>query len=121
MRRLYAAQQLSNVLLFNTNFAVNFLLYCLSGRNFRKSLWNVLFGRCDKKSRRSYANNTTLQKVRFVPKGPRPEEEGEGKNTTQIQLMEVVDQTTFPTSGNKNRNKMANDFESIELETTIAE
>lgn len=25
-------------MLFNTNFAVNFLLYCVSGRNFRKSL-----------------------------------------------------------------------------------
>jgi hypothetical protein len=39
---LHAAQQLSNILLFNTNFAVNFLLYCFSGKNFRKSLKNAL-------------------------------------------------------------------------------
>lgn len=28
--------------LFNTNFAVNFLLYCVSGRNFRQSLKRLI-------------------------------------------------------------------------------
>ena len=37
-----AAQQWANIL-FNTNFSVNFLLYCVSGRNFRKSLRNLCF------------------------------------------------------------------------------
>jgi len=41
---LHAAQQFSNILLFNTNFAVNFLLYCMSGRNFRESVKAVLLG-----------------------------------------------------------------------------
>ncbi|CAG7715012.1 unnamed protein product [Allacma fusca] len=39
---LQAVQQWTNIL-FNTNFGVNFLLYCLSGRNFRKSLWSIIF------------------------------------------------------------------------------
>ncbi|CAL8074619.1 unnamed protein product [Orchesella dallaii] len=38
---LEAAQVWTNIL-FNTNFAVNFLLYCVSGRNFRKSLKNII-------------------------------------------------------------------------------
>jgi hypothetical protein len=59
--RLHAAQQLSNILLFNTNFAVNFLLYCLSGRNFRQSLRNIFLG----KSKRM-----ALNRISRKPKGP---------------------------------------------------
>lgn len=37
---LQALQPWANML-FNTNFAVNFLLYCVSGRNFRNSLKKI--------------------------------------------------------------------------------
>jgi len=70
---LHAAQQISNILLFNTNFAVNFLLYCLSGRNFRKSLWIIVFKRIANKAccwrSRGKSSITVSKNVRF---GSRP-------------------------------------------------
>jgi len=46
--QLHAAQQWSNIL-FNTNFSVNFLLYCVSGKSFRKSLRSTLIDKCKRK------------------------------------------------------------------------
>ncbi|KAL0279792.1 UNVERIFIED_CONTAM: hypothetical protein PYX00_001273 [Menopon gallinae] len=33
------AWQQASLILFNTNFGINFVLYCISGQNFRKALF----------------------------------------------------------------------------------
>lgn len=47
------AQQLSNIL-FDTNFGINFVLYCATGQNFRAIVVRILCNRCQRK------NNKTL-------------------------------------------------------------
>jgi len=63
-QKLYAALSLSNILLFNTNFAVNFLLYCLSGRNFRKSLKNILLRKPKRMALNRISRKSKTQTVR---------------------------------------------------------
>ncbi|CAG7728869.1 unnamed protein product [Allacma fusca] len=50
---LFAAQLWANIL-FNMNFSVNFLLYCVSGRNFRLSVKNIF---CRRKRAPRYPKN----------------------------------------------------------------
>lgn len=53
---LLQALQMWTNLLFNTNFAVNFLLYCVSGKNFRKSLRNIMLRKCNNKLPNSWTS-----------------------------------------------------------------
>lgn len=116
---LHAIQQLFDFALFNTNFAVNFLLYCLSGRNFRTNLLNVLFGRCHKKSRRSpmSTNNTIVRRtVRFG--GPKEGEHAKNREATELQDMTDNRFVHDNNSPNKSK-KIGKDFETVELETMM--
>ncbi|XP_076287314.1 C-C chemokine receptor type 1-like isoform X2 [Lasioglossum baleicum] len=48
-RSLELAQQISNIL-FNTNFGINFILYCATGQNFRRALRCIILKRFGKRN-----------------------------------------------------------------------
>ncbi|XP_026673255.1 thyrotropin-releasing hormone receptor [Ceratina calcarata] len=60
-RSLEMAQQVCN-LLFNTNFGINFILYCATGQNFRNTIRSIFFkSHCRKRINAVDASNQGMQ------------------------------------------------------------
>lgn len=99
---LHAAQLWTNIL-FNTNFAINFLLYCVSGRNFRQSLKNMILQRFPKKSLRVTWKHASKKSISVT---------GTSRGCkSEFQTMEIIDlpdKTKPPVCATDNRVRQGN-------------
>ncbi|ODN01634.1 Relaxin-3 receptor 1 [Orchesella cincta] len=98
---LHAAQAWTNIL-FNTNFAVNFLLYCVSGRNFRKSLKNIILRKFSRSPTSVWKSGKTRNKDRASYSARVPASKRnclkELQVTEIVEMEERVEDSVFPMS-----------------------